>query len=81
MIDEIERVSGSMLVPWVGTMLHYGKALLAAPDNAEQFFLRAISFLALPKAEQPLGHERSIPGDRAVVSDGRVGRMHRSIRG
>ncbi|MEI9915068.1 MAG: hypothetical protein WDN29_03900 [Methylovirgula sp.] len=35
-IEEIERVSGSTRVPWVETMLHYGKALLAAPDEAER---------------------------------------------
>jgi hypothetical protein len=38
-IDEIERVSAPMPVPWVETMLHYGKALLAAPEDAEHFFL------------------------------------------
>ena len=38
-IDEVERVSAPMPVPWVETMLHYGKALLAAPEDAEQFFL------------------------------------------
>jgi DNA-binding CsgD family transcriptional regulator len=38
-IDEVERVSAPMPVPWVETMLHYGKALLASPEDAEQFFL------------------------------------------
>lgn len=41
-IEEIERVSGSTRVPWVETMLHYGKALLAAPDEAERFFLQGL---------------------------------------
>ncbi len=38
-IDEIERLSAPMPVPWVWTMLQYGKALLGAPEDAEQFFL------------------------------------------
>src|SRR6201999_673112 len=29
-------------VPWVETMLHYGKALLAAPEDAERFFLQGL---------------------------------------
>ncbi len=33
-IEEMERVSAPTLVPWVETMLHYGKALLAAPEDA-----------------------------------------------
>ena len=41
-IDEMERVSAPMPVPWVETMLHYGKALLAAPEDAEQFFLQGL---------------------------------------
>ncbi|MCW2085900.1 UNVERIFIED_ORG: DNA-binding CsgD family transcriptional regulator/tetratricopeptide (TPR) repeat protein [Bradyrhizobium japonicum] len=41
-IDAMERVSAPMPVPWVETMLHYGKALLAAPEDAEQFFLRGL---------------------------------------
>ncbi len=41
-IDEIERVSAPTPVPWVETMLHYGRALLAAPEDAEQFFLRGL---------------------------------------
>jgi DNA-binding CsgD family transcriptional regulator len=41
-IDEIERVAAPMPVPWVGTMLHYGNALLAAPEDAEQFFLQGL---------------------------------------
>ncbi len=41
-IDEMERVSAPMPVPWVGTMLQYGKALLAAPDKAEQYFLQGL---------------------------------------
>jgi DNA-binding CsgD family transcriptional regulator len=41
-IDEIERVAAPMPVPWVGTMLQYGKALLAAPEDAEQCFLQGL---------------------------------------
>jgi DNA-binding CsgD family transcriptional regulator len=42
MIDEVERVSAPTPVPWVETMLHYGRALLAAPEDAERFFLKAL---------------------------------------
>ena len=41
-IGEMERVSAPMPVPWVETMLYYGKALLAAPAGAEQLFLRGL---------------------------------------
>ncbi len=41
-IDEIERVSAPTPVPWVATMLHYGKALLASPDDAERCFLQGL---------------------------------------
>ncbi|KAA0697121.1 helix-turn-helix transcriptional regulator [Neorhizobium sp. P12A] len=41
-IDEVERLSASRPVPWVETVLHYGRALLAAPENAEQFFLSGL---------------------------------------
>jgi DNA-binding CsgD family transcriptional regulator len=41
-VNEMERVSAPAPVPWVETMLHYGKALLAAPEEAEQFFLRSL---------------------------------------
>ena len=41
-IDEIERASAPTPVPWVETMLHYGKALLAAPEEAEPFFLQGL---------------------------------------
>ena len=41
-VDEIERASAPTPVPWVETMLHYGKALLAAPEDAEQFFLQGL---------------------------------------
>jgi DNA-binding CsgD family transcriptional regulator len=47
-IDEVERVSAPTPVPWVATMLHYGRALLAAPDDAEQFFLQGLG----PAAER-----------------------------
>ncbi len=42
MIDEVERISAPTPVPWVQTMLHYGRALLAAPEDAEQFFLQGL---------------------------------------
>lgn len=41
-IEEMERVSAPTPAPWVETMLHYGKALLAAPAQAEQFFLQSL---------------------------------------
>ncbi len=41
-IDEMERVSASMPVPWVETMLFYGKALLADREHAEGFFLKGL---------------------------------------
>ena len=41
-IDEIERVSAPKPVPWVATMLSYGKALAATNDDAERFFLQGL---------------------------------------
>ena len=41
-IDEIERVSAPKPVPWVETMLSYGKALVATDENAEHLFLRGL---------------------------------------
>jgi DNA-binding CsgD family transcriptional regulator len=41
-IDEVERVSAPTPVPWVETMLYYGKALLAVPADAEPLFLRGL---------------------------------------
>jgi len=41
-VDEVERISAPRPVPWVETMLHYCKALLAAPADAEQFFLQGL---------------------------------------
>src|SRR6201991_1038349 len=41
-IDEIERISAPTPVPWVETMLCYGKALVATDDDAEHFFLRGL---------------------------------------
>jgi DNA-binding CsgD family transcriptional regulator len=41
-VAEMERVSAPAPVPWVETMLHYGKALLAAPNDAERFFLQGL---------------------------------------
>ncbi len=37
-IEEVERRSAPMAVPWVQMMLSYGKALLASPAHAEKFF-------------------------------------------
>jgi DNA-binding CsgD family transcriptional regulator len=45
-IDEIERASAPSPVPWVETMLHYCKALIAAPEDAEQFFLLGLGPVA-----------------------------------
>jgi DNA-binding CsgD family transcriptional regulator len=41
-IEEVERISAPTPVPWVETMLHYGRALLAAPEDAERFFLQGL---------------------------------------
>jgi DNA-binding CsgD family transcriptional regulator len=41
-IDEMERLSAPRPVPWVETMLFYGKALLAAHEDAERFFLSGL---------------------------------------
>jgi DNA-binding CsgD family transcriptional regulator len=41
-IDEVERLSAPTPVPWVETMLQYGRALLAPPEAAEQFFLQGL---------------------------------------
>ncbi|MFQ3456666.1 AAA family ATPase [Bradyrhizobium sp. UFLA01-814] len=41
-IDEMERVSASGPVPWVETMLSYGKALVAANEAAERYFLEGL---------------------------------------
>lgn len=41
-IDDIERVSAPTPMPWVETMLYYGKALLAAPEDAEPLFLQGL---------------------------------------
>ncbi|TWB93530.1 regulatory LuxR family protein [Bradyrhizobium macuxiense] len=41
-IDEIERVSTPRPVPWVKTMLSYSKALVAANEDAEGFFLQGL---------------------------------------
>ncbi|GIQ78278.1 AAA family ATPase [Bradyrhizobium sp. RD5-C2] len=42
LIDDIERMSAPKPVPWVETMLSYGKALLATDDDAERFFLQGL---------------------------------------
>src|SRR5262252_8636873 len=41
-IDEIERISAPKPVPWVETMLCYGKALVAADEDVERFFLQGL---------------------------------------
>src|SRR6185436_5768784 len=41
-IDEMERVSAPGPVPWVETMLSYGKALVAANEEAERYFLEGL---------------------------------------
>jgi DNA-binding CsgD family transcriptional regulator len=41
-IDEMERVSAALPVPWVETMLFHGKALLADPEDAEELFLKGL---------------------------------------
>jgi DNA-binding CsgD family transcriptional regulator len=41
-IDEMERVSSPGPVPWVETMLSYGKALVAANEEAERYFLEGL---------------------------------------
>ena len=46
LIDDIERRSAPIRVPWVETMLFYGKALLAAPEDAEPLFLQGLEAAA-----------------------------------
>ena len=41
-LEEMDGISTPTPVPWVETMLSYGKALLAAHDDAERFFLQAL---------------------------------------
>jgi len=41
-IDEVERISAPDPVPWVVTMLCYGKALIATNEEAEQYFLKGL---------------------------------------
>jgi DNA-binding CsgD family transcriptional regulator len=41
-IEEIERRSGPVAVPWVRMALAYCKALVAAPDRAEPYFQEAL---------------------------------------
>jgi DNA-binding CsgD family transcriptional regulator len=41
-IDEMERVSAPEPVPWVETMLSYGKALVATNEAAERYFLEGL---------------------------------------
>jgi len=41
-IEEAGRIAAPKPVPWVETMLNYGKALLAAPADAERFFLQGL---------------------------------------
>jgi DNA-binding CsgD family transcriptional regulator len=39
-IEEVERQAAPTPVPWVKTMLRFGKALLAEPEQAENLFLQ-----------------------------------------
>ncbi len=41
-IEEMRRIAGPSPVPWVETMLSYGKALLATPEEAERFYLQGL---------------------------------------
>jgi DNA-binding CsgD family transcriptional regulator len=41
-VDEVERRTGSLGVPWVAMILAYGRGLLASPDRAEQCFRDAL---------------------------------------
>jgi DNA-binding CsgD family transcriptional regulator len=41
-IDEMERASAPEPVPWVATMLSYGKALVAANEESERYFLEGL---------------------------------------
>jgi len=41
-IGTMERLSAPAPVPWVATMLLYGKALIAAPEDAEPLFLQGL---------------------------------------
>ncbi len=41
-VEDTERRSGSVAVPWVRMILSYCKALLASPDQAEKFFQDAL---------------------------------------
>ena len=41
-IDEMDRVAAPTPVPWVETMLSYGKALVAANEEAERYFLEGL---------------------------------------
>ena len=41
-IEQIERAAAPMPMPWVQTMLHYGKALLAEPEDAEHWYLQGL---------------------------------------
>jgi DNA-binding CsgD family transcriptional regulator len=41
-IDDMERVSAPAPVPWVETMLSYGKALVAVNEEAERYFLEGL---------------------------------------
>ncbi len=45
-IEEVERHSAPVAVPWVQMMLYHGKALLASPNRAEMFFQRGLGTAA-----------------------------------
>ncbi|KLD64569.1 ATP-binding protein [Dyella japonica] len=40
--DQIERAAAPTPMPWVQTMLYYGKALLAEPEDAEHWYLQGL---------------------------------------
>lgn len=41
-LDDVARAAAPTPVPWVETMLHYGRALLAGPEDAERLFLQGL---------------------------------------
>ena len=38
-------------------------------DHREKFFLAGVALAALPEAEGPFGHERSLASERAIAAD------------
>ncbi len=56
-LEEFERRSGPIAVPWLRMILSYCKALLAPPDQAERFFQDA---LGLDARSWPFRHGRCL---------------------